>query len=232
MVAVYIIILCLSTLFAAYAPLLLSARLGSIIGRETALISAGVMAAIAAIAFMVVVAVPAMVLVGALLLLGLAAWQTHRGLPPMTYAGGVLIAVLLGCATLHLPAITHVPPAALIVASILGWYVLSATAKLAPEPLPGGTLAILFGTLPLLAAPFFGAPSSIALDSALILSALLGALLTNLPEPRLGAARAPFAYLLAWLILQAALHGAWAPAAISTLAWCGAIAYGTQARRG
>lgn len=230
MVAVYILILCLSTLFAAYASLRISQRLGWLISRETVLVSAGMMAIVAAIAFMVVVAVPAMVLVGALLMLGLASLQSRDMLPPFAYWGGVGIAVLLGVATLHLPTIVHVPAIALIAAAALGWYGISATSHHAPDALPLGTLAILAAIIPLIAAPLLGAPTSIAVDSALILSALLGALLANLPNPVLGVARAPFAYLLGWLMLQAALHGAWPAASISALAWGGAIAYATLSR--
>jgi hypothetical protein len=38
----------------------------------------------------------------------------------------------------------------------------------------------------------------------------------------------PLALLLGWLMLAAAVHGAWVCSLVSVLAWCGAIAYATQ----
>jgi hypothetical protein len=45
---------------------------------------------------------------------------------------------------------------------------------------------------------------------------------------QLAMARMPLALLLGWLMLAAAVHGAWVCSLVSVLAWCGAIAYATQ----
>jgi hypothetical protein len=230
MVAVYIIILCFSTLFAAWVMSRASQRFAGLISREAALIPVGVFAAVTVIAFMVVVAVPATVLVGALLLLAVSHAHARLYWPPVTYWGGLAIAVLLGLSGLHFPSIPHLPMAVLMGVAMIGWYAIAASGDHAPNDLPGGTLGFIAACVPLAAAPLFFAPSSIALDSALILCALLGTLVAGRATDTLGGARMPLAYLLGWLMIEAALRGAWPCAVISILAWAAAIAYATLHR--
>lgn len=97
------------------------------------------------------------------------------------------------------------------------------TAELTVPVLSGVAVA---AALPLMLAPlvFAGAHSSMALDSAIILAALLGGLIV-LPESTVAASfvRLPLAVLLAYGAIQAMHYGAWPLGVVSLLIWLAGV---------
>lgn len=226
MVAVYIIILCFSAALAAFSAARLAWRLSRLLNQSFA-VPGGVFAALSSIAFLTVVGAPASVLVGALLVLGSGMAGRSGYLPPIAVWGVPLIATVLGLSSFHLPAL-GIPPAALACAILLGWFLVTVSAWRAPNAAIGGGIGFLLALLPLCMAPvLFPVPHSITLDAALIMSALGGLIAASRADARLAIARPALGFLLGWLIVVAALNGAWPAALVSALAWCAAIAYAT-----
>jgi len=228
MVIAYIIILLLSTSLTSWAALRVSHRLGTLFNKPD-MVPAGLFAAVAIIAFLTVVAAPAKLLVGAILLIGLGLASGQSFLPPVARWGVPFIVVMLGVSTLTFPVIGHIPPLAVMAGAALGWLALTLGSTYAPDDAKIGSIGFIMALLPLVAASFaFHASSHIALDAGLMIAGLVGLTAAYCSGDLLGLGRAPLTLLLGWLMLSAATQGAWIPALVSLLAWGGAIAYATQ----
>lgn len=228
MVSFYIIILCISTLFTAWAMLRAGGRIAALTGQPALPLAAGTVGWLAISGFLVVVAAPASLLVASLLLLGVAALPSHRPAARIARWVALPAAIGLGLIALHVPAIPGMPAMAALGACAVLWGGVTASGRYAPPTLGALTLATTATLLPLIVSPLLTpVPSHIPLDAALILSGLVGATLASGAAGRTGAAGLPLAYLLGWLILETAARGAWLPAAISALAWGVGIAYAT-----
>ncbi len=226
MITSYLLILCLSAWLMAYLLLRLMDRLARLLKHPLAAAPAGVVALCSTLAFLVVAAAPAPVIVGALLLLGGQFLARQHYLPPVALWGIPLLAAALAASSVTLPAVAGAPPLLRVGVAALGLYTIALGGARLPSSLTLGAAGLLLTLLPLLAAPWLGAPSFLALDVALIGSALLGALMACGGAASLGLARAPFGLLCGWLMLVAVSHGAWVPAAISLLVYAACIAYG------
>ena len=224
MITSYILVLGFSAWLLATALLYVAARFGKLFGNPL-LVSAGFVMLLPLLGFMVVVAAPAPVLVGCLLLAG--AHLTRRGdhLPAIARFGVPVIAALLASMHLPMPVIDHAPVVALHVLAILALFGFALGGAYLPARLAPGSTALLLTALPLLAAPFFGAPSFIALDVLILASVLMGTVMVASPLASMNIALQPIGLLLGWLILVAATHGAWITALASLLVYAGSIGY-------
>jgi hypothetical protein len=212
MITVYIFILTFSAWLGAYGLLKVGQRITLLISR-TLRLPAGLFALACVTLFLVVVGAPASLLVGVILLALFHFMNTLYYLPKLAQWGIPFLAALLAVGGGGVPVVAGLPQPlvqaamlALLMAIVWG----SARTPTELAPASAGWLACLF---PVLLAPLFGAPSFLALDSALIAAALLGALMAAPADARMSIARAPFALLIGWLMLQPAAHGvAWASA--------------------
>ena len=224
MVLTYILILFVSSWFTAYALLRLAERM-TVLLKQPQPIPAGVFALVAILAFLIVAAAPAPLIVGSLLLAGVGLLAERRNLPPIALWGTPLIAALLAFAATHGPEAGSLPPLATRSAGFLIPLALVLSARWMPNTVKPGSYVLIASVLPLIAAPFLGAPPYIALDSGLIIAALLGMLMAAPAHANLGLARPAYALILGWLMVQALAHGVWIPAVISLLVYVTAIAY-------
>lgn len=225
MVTTYIIVLCLSAWLIAYGMAQVAKRLVAALG-PAAMVSPTLCILLPMLAFLAVVAAPPALLVAALLLLVLpwviGAWRQHvfmRGAACVSLAALVAVSVTL-------PVIADMPAWAMNAGAWVLLLAMLLTADYAASEAQAVSVSGLAVVLPLLIAPFMGAPSFVALDVAIMASCLLAALMALAPNAHFGPARGPFALIAGWLILEAAAHGAWVPALLSVLAYGGAIAYG------
>lgn len=227
MVSAYIVILCLSTFLAAWAAARIALRIIAML-RLSIDPPLGLFATVAAILFLTVVGVPAMVLVGAIILVIGSVLAARHPLPRTAQLGIPCIAVMLGHATLALPSALPLSPLAASAAIIVAWVGFTFSSRALPPSSRVGSLGIIACLAPMLAAPLlFPAPDWLAIDSLLIAAAFAGIAVIRPATPSLAMAYPSCAFLLFWLLLQAALHGAWPLALISLLAWILAIAYAT-----
>ncbi|MES2984251.1 MAG: hypothetical protein V4735_03585 [Pseudomonadota bacterium] len=217
MISSYVIVLCLSAFFAAYAFTRTGMRIAVLLGVKSA-VPEGIYALLAAIAFLVVVAAPATLLVSTLLLLGTGLIGLRNYLPPIARWGVPLLAALLSLSPSTMPAIAHVPQVFVQCLALVALFGLVMSATRLPDNLQQSGLGLLLALLPPTLAPllFASAPSFLALDAVLIAASLLGVLLARRQGGRLGLARAPLVLLLGWLMIQCVVHGAW-PCALASL---------------
>jgi hypothetical protein len=226
MVTTYILVICLSAWLIAFGMALVARRFVAVLGPK-AVISPALCILLPMLSFLAVVAAPPAVLMAALVLLLYALVVGVR-----TVAVGVRVAVpvmaaALAATNVTMPALANVPAAAMMGVAFL-WLAATGVVSLrAPDQASGLTRGYLLALLPLIAAPLMGAPSFIALDVAIIASCLLAGAMALPPYSPMAAARAPLGLILGWLILAAALGGAWLPALVSALAYAGSIAYGS-----
>lgn len=183
-----------------------------------------------AVTFLVVVGAPPPVLVAALLLaivLTLRA-QRHESLAvPLILA---LAAVLLGLTGLHAPTapyLTGLPPMAAYGAAGVLWYGLAASALFAGSSVTGFSYSVLVSLAAVACASLFlPAASSLAIDSAIIASAIGGVLLAGCAGLSIGnAARMGVGFLLAYLQVAALWQGAWIAGVASIGIWALAVGW-------
>lgn len=216
MMGLYSLILAASAAFAAWAGERVFTRVLREMDAPDEL--SQVMVALAAIAFFVVVALPAAMVIGALLLLVLGALK--RPTPP-----GLVIAVLLGLyglAELHSNWPMPLPFGAWWDMSGVIWFALLLPATRVQPSQWVFSVAIIFSALPLaLAALFFPAVhGSMALDVAILSAALLGGVLSPYAaQPATLMLRLVGAFLLGGLIVQTLHYGAWPVAVLSAGLW-------------
>lgn len=222
MVALYIPVLCLSAWLAAYALLRVTNRFYKLLGLRYAL-PAGVFVLVSTLAFLVIVAAPAPVIVGAMLLGGM---QMKRVLPPIAHWGLPLIAAMFAASTVHLPTIAHVPPMALQCLALIGIFAVTMAGHRLPDGFTPCSSSLLLTLAPLLAAPFLGAHGSVALDVGLIASAILGAAMASGTHAAMGLARLPLALITGWLMVEATAGTGYIATALSLLVYGGVIAFG------
>ena len=147
-----------------------------------------------------------------ILVLTFSAWLMAFGI---SYAARRLMKLLAIAMNLQGVIALLVAVAFLVVAAAPSWAMLVALALLAVPPLRliqhlPPTLAwawVPLALLPLIATPLLGAPSWIALDSALIASSLLGvAHARSTVTAPLGRAFLPYLWLILWLAFEALSH--------------------------
>ena len=222
MITSYILVLGFSAWLITASMLYVTKRFGKLFGNPL-LVSAGFVMLLPLLGFMVVVAAPAPVLIGCLLLAG--AHLTRRGdyLPAIARFGVSAVAALLASSHLAMPVIAHAPVVALHLLALLALFGYALGAAHLPARLAPGSIALLATALPLVAAPLFGAPSYIALDVLIFASVLMGANMTMPASASITIANQPAGLLLGWLTIEAATQGAWIPAVISLLIYGGSI---------
>lgn len=224
MISSYILILCFSAWLSAYLLLRVNARFCAVVGPRAA-VPPGVIALVSALAFLIVVAAPASMIVGALILtIAQIVALRHEIAAPARWAI-YLLASAFAAASISFPTLAGIQPLALQALAGVVLLGISIAATRLPESLSASSLCLLVPTLPLLVAPLLGAPSYVAIDVALIASALLGAAYATKIRGSIGLARQPFALILGWLVLETAARGAWIAAALSLLLYAGAFAY-------
>lgn len=222
MVALYIPVLCISAWLAAYALLRVADRFYKLLGLRYAL-PAGIFVLLSTLAFLVVVAAPAPVIIGAILL---ACMQMKHMLPPIAHWGVPLVAAMLTAATVPLPAIANLPPMVLQCLALAGIFTITMAGYKLPDSFMPCSSGLLLTLLPLLAAPFLGAHSSVALDVGLIASAILGAAMATGAHATMGLARLPLALITGWLMIEASAGTGFIAAAVSLLVYAGVITFG------
>jgi hypothetical protein len=222
MITSYILVLGFSSWLITTLLLFVSKRFGKLFGNPL-LVSSGFVMLLPLLGFMVVVGAPAPMLVGCILLAGSHFTRAGGYLPIIARFGVPVIAALLTSMHLTLPALGTVPPVALQLGAVVVLFVYALSADYLPPRLAPASLSLLAVAAPLLAAPFFGAPSYIALDILILASALLGANMASYGIASIAIARQPIGLLLGWLMVEAATHGAWIPAAISLCIYGSAI---------
>jgi hypothetical protein len=229
MITSYMVILCLSTWLFAYGLSQLAKRMVKLLGPSAAAPSAlGVLLPILAF-LMVVGAAPAMLLGALLLLVVQVAVGLHRGL--FVRLGLPLIAGLLTAATVAMPEVMKLPPHVLVVAAAAALTLLVIAAEWMPIAIRPASMGMVLALLPLVAAPLLGAPSYIALDVAIVFSALLAGVMVVEPQAHFTQARSPLALVVGWLMLEALTHGALLPVALSLLAYAATTVYGLMRRQ-
>jgi hypothetical protein len=146
-----------------------------------------------------------------ILILVFSAWLGAFALCKLGSRLGTLLGVDTSTKTSVIAALVAI--AFLMVASAPGWVLVLAIILFAvpharltqalPESLP--SILLLLIVLALCFTPWLGAPSWIALDSALIASSILGATQARGIQP-IGRAFLPYAWLILWLAFEAARH--------------------------
>lgn len=223
MVTSYILVLCISVWLFTYGLSDVAQRATRLFG-PGASVPPALCVMLPLLAFLMVVAAPAPVLVAALLLLLMDSFAVR--LPTPWRLGVMAVLCLLAASSVHYPPVAGVPFALILMGAAAGLMALVAAAThLSPqaETLSISTAAFL---LPLLVAPFMAAPGAIALDVALSLSALLGGVMALKAPAGMGPARAPLVLITGWMVLEASVHGAWISAALCLGAYGAALAYG------
>lgn len=223
MIAVYVLILCLSTLLAARAGMGLWQRLAPLLGKHTTHV--GLSATVPALAFLIVVGAPPSVLSVTVAMIAygtLAPRHLERPLARILFAVTV---VLLPMLYLHRPDI--VPW--LIALAFVWWSGVIATAPRMPSAVSPFALGVIFTCLPLAATPLLvPKASSIAVDAAILASAWLGVLLSAQPHHTVGrTAQWATSMIIGYLQIAALWHGAWPTALASALVWVACMAYVT-----
>jgi hypothetical protein len=229
MITSYILVLGISAWLTTVGFTYVAARLGQLMGNK-ALIPPGLTLALPILGFLSVVAAPAPMLIGCVLLVGAHFMRAGGYLPPIARWGVPLVAAVLATSNLVLPAIAHVPPVALHLAALVFIFAITFAAETTSEQFTPTSIGMLACLMPLITAPLMGAPSFIAVDIVIIASSILGAsILIKATSPNIALVRQFMALIIGWLIVTSATHGAWIPAMISLLMYGGSIAY-TMAR--
>lgn len=143
-----------------------------------------------------------------ILTLALSSWLVSFALSFV--AGRLTHATALPFGTSHGVISLVVAVGFLVAAAAPAWVLVIALALLAAPraklPPLASWLSILLILLPLLATPLLGAPSWVALDSALIAASLLGAVQARGVVAPLGRAWLPYVWLVGWLAFTALHH--------------------------
>jgi hypothetical protein len=223
MITAYILVLGFSAWLLATLLLYVTKRFGKLFGNPL-LISTGFVLLVPLLGFMVVVAAPAGVLVGCVLLAGSHLTRAGGYLPTIARFGVPVVAALLAGMHLVMPTIPQAPPIALHLIAMFVLFGCAVSADRLPSRLAPASFSLLAAALPLVAAPLFGAPSYLALDVLILASVLMGANMASAGNASVAIARQPFGLILGWLAIAAAVHGAWIPAVLTLLIYGGSIA--------
>lgn len=223
MITSYIIVLCFSAWLVAYGVAQIAKRLVSLLG-PAAMVSPALCIVLPMLAFLAVVAAPPALLVAALVLLAMPLLVGER--ERFKRRAVMMLAALLVAVSVTLPVVATIPAWATMCGMFVLLFAVVFTADYTAQDAHAVHGSMLIVWLPLLAAPFMGAPSYIALDIAIMASCLLAASMALLSSTSFASARGPLALITGWLILETAAHGAWVPALLSILPYGGAIAYG------
>lgn len=228
MITAYILLLCVSAFAMAGAGVWFGRRLLPMLGMAPGM---GVAALLPAVAFLIVVSAPAPLLVGTLVLSGMAAWRAHRedGLVAMLLLAA--LATLIGLVGFHAPTAPYLatlPPMAGLALLGLVWFGFIFAGRFGNAH--GGFFA--YGALASLAAVataplFVPATHPLALDAALIAAALIGALLAGGYRLGIGTpARLGLGMLVSYLPLAAIWQGAWIAGLAGLAIWAIALGWG------
>ena len=138
-----------------------------------------------------------------ILILAFSAWLMAFGLSFL--AGRLTKAASLPFTHAHGVISLVVTVGFLIAAAAPGWVMVMALALMAVPPLRSlptllPWVIIPIALLPLLITPLMGAPSWVALDSAIMAASLLGAAQARGVDSPLGRALVPYGWLIGWLI--------------------------------
>lgn len=144
-----------------------------------------------------------------ILILALSAWLLAFGLSFL--AGRLTHAASLPLGQVHGIIALLVAIGFLVAAAAPAWVMVIALALIAfppvramPTLLPW--VAIPIALIPLSLTPLLGAPSWVALDSALLAASLLGAAQARGVEAPLGRALLPYGWLIGWLLIATVLY--------------------------
>jgi hypothetical protein len=236
MMALYIVILCSSAYFASFA----GGRVGNRILREldASRERTQLATALSLLMFFTVVSAPAGVMVAALLMIVLGflkpgVWLLGERQVVAALALAVLVAVIgisaaPGIWPSMLPEMVWWLVAALVVAVCL------LAANRCEAALEDFSIVAMASVAPLILAPllFPDAHSSLAIDAALLISALLGGVVASSQPQRITALlKLPVALMIAFGVVQALRYGAWPLAMTSLLVWLGGLIAAQQSSR-
>jgi hypothetical protein len=224
MVIAYSILICLSALIGAWAGIRTSRRLMPMLGRD---ICAGASMLLPALGFLMVVGAPAPMLAGATLLFAALALRPRRDDSIAVMLTLLLATVLIGLTGLPTPTAPYLaalPPLAAFAAAGLLWLGIAGSGWFSSQPAPHFAYGLLASLAALAPAPLLAASAhTLTLDSAIVASAVVGALIAGCRGLHVGtASRMGVAFLLAGLQIMALWHGAWIAALASISIWIAA----------
>jgi hypothetical protein len=227
MVIVYMVVICVSALLAAWAGTRLLRRIGPLVGLQS---GAGWCAAVPALGFLMVIGAPAPVLVAALLLgvmMQLAPQRLGTIVPQFLLMIAAVLIGLIGLPSIAAPYLTALPHPLLLAAAGVLWLGVLLSVTYSTDivtSFSGATLAALaaVATAPLLVS---GA-GSIAFDAAIIACSLFGIFMARGTALPIGLApRLVLGLLIGYLQISALWHGAWIAAIASLALWLGGIGW-------
>lgn len=227
MVIMYMAIICLSALLAAWVGVRVLRRLAPVLGMGTAV---GGCLFVPSVLFWVVVGAPAPALVGAILLAVALAWYARRHVSPALPVVLVAASVAIGVASFApatVPYLVKLPHALALLLAGAAWFALAFSARFMSASAPVFTYGVLASLLALGAAPLLvAATHPLALDAAIIGSACIGLLLASCAGLRVDApSRTALGFLVAFLQVAAVWQGAWMAGLASMVIWLGAAGW-------
>ncbi len=219
MQALYIIILSISAALAVGAFLRMHQQLAPVFKLQEAPV--GGLVILPAIGFLMIVFMPPPVLCAALILTGIGWWDDHRGITRRNGLVLILAAVTVGFSGLPAGAFPPLPTPLAMLVLWLCWWGFTLSAEHLPKKLINCSFTGIIVSTPLALAPLMGAaPHSLAIDVAILGSALLGAILVATPKHKTALAlRLPLTFLIGYCILHAFTTGAWPFALASLVLW-------------
>lgn len=204
---VYMVILMVSVAFMAGAFVWLHERFVPLFQRSSQAV--GALIALPMIGFLMVIMLPMPVVVAALMVLAIGWWDDTRGLMRDLGLAWLLLVVSVALMGVHWPPVAGLPVAVLVLVVWVGWWGILLGAGYLPSEATQLLPTVAFAAAPLIVAPLWSdAPASVAADSAIILSALLGPPILVRQMPRLALSlRLPLACCYGFCVIQVALHG-------------------------
>lgn len=226
MVAVYILILCATTLFSAWAARKLWLQFGPMLSPSNAHV--GLCAVGPALAFLIVVAAPPALLFFACAILAICLLAPLR-MRPFKHQALLLILTALLVMWLHpLKDVTWLPLLGVLssfwlltVLALFLWLCTMLLTAGVPSPVPETAALTIFTCLPLAASAIFYPPASaVAIDAAILASAWLGAWAASaLAHPVGKPAHVANIFVLGYLHVEALAAGAWPFVIPAALIW-------------
>jgi hypothetical protein len=219
MLLVYAIILTCSTAFAAGVFVRIHERLAPLLHRQHTPI--GALIAFPMLGFMSVVMVPAPVICAATLALFIGWRDDTRGLDRSVGLALLLLVAAVGLMGIHPPSAFLWPAPLTLLVFWLVWWGFTLSAGYLPREMASLLPTATFALAPLIAAPLWSnAPTSIAVDAGLLLSALLGAFIAARGNHRMALSLClPLTVMVGFCILRAFAAGAWVFALLSLVLW-------------
>ncbi len=215
----YAIVLMASVMFMTAVFVHIHERTAPLLGREHQPI--GALIAFPIVGFLVVVMIPSAMAVAAILAIVIGWWDDTRGLNRSLGLALLLAVASIASAGVNVGETLPVAPALLVLGSWLFLWGFSLSAGYVPRDLYHITPTVTFTLAPLIAAPLLSmAPLSLATDAGLIVSGLAGALIGMRGQQVMALSlRLPLTWLVGFVILHGALHGALVFAIVSLLLW-------------